>query len=124
MSKHKSRKSRWVEVSPTCFASSCGVVTVNPRGKWDAVVKFKQRRLKSSVGSRGLKELFEPGHFLYEYAKSLEKTEIVPTFYETKRTIGEFKRPREAMMAVEEAAKEIVRRNDKNIIISIDPSLK
>jgi hypothetical protein len=124
MSKHKSRKSRWVEISPICFASSCGVVTANARGKWDAVVKFKRRGFKSSVESRGLKELFEPGHFLYKYAESLEKTEIVPTFYETKRTIGEYKRAREAMMAVEEAAIQIARQNDDNIIISIDPSLK
>ena len=90
MSKHHSRASRWTEVSPTCFISACGSVSANPRGKWDATLRYKQRSANK------------------------------PEFFERREIIGEYKRAREAMMAVEDHAKAMLHKPSQDIIIVAD----
>ena len=93
MSKHKGRKSRWTEISPTHHVSACGEIRANPRGKWDAFVRYN-KRMESSKG-------------VY--------------FYQVVESCGECKRARDAMMAVEEKAKQLFRAGvfivaDKSIV--------
>lgn len=95
MSKHHSRKSRWIEVSNTCYTSLCGLVVANPRGKWDAFVKYKKRCKHASR--------------VY--------------YYEKKECIGEYRRAREAMMVVEEKAVQMARNKNGNCLVELDSSL-
>jgi hypothetical protein len=96
MSKHQSRKSRWIEVNPSYFVSLCGSVRCNLKGRWDAFVKYKK--------------LHKDDKKMYYYSK----TDV----------IGEFRRPREAMMAVEEKAVQINRQKGNGFIIELDQSLQ
>lgn len=89
MSKHIGRGDRWYEVSNTCYTSLCGRVVQNPRGKWDAIVKYRRRREAGVVA----------------------EAEVV----------GEFRRAREAMMAVEDRAVQLARGG--GVLIDMDDSL-
>lgn len=90
MSKHVSRKSRWIEISAKHHKTSCGEVKINLKGKWDAFVKYKSL-VKDSNG--------------------------VKRCADTVVFCGEYKRAREAMMAVEDKAIQLNKQSDVEIVL-------
>jgi hypothetical protein len=99
MSKHIPRTERWWEVSRTKFLSPFGYVEMNPRGKWDAMVVCQER---------------EKPHRKGQPMKELSPAEQWRTI---KRHCGEFRRSREAMMAVEEKIESLRREKSSDRII-------
>ncbi len=95
MSAHISRKDRWTEINPNKHVNTNGYVQKNPRGKWDAVLSYLTR---SPINPR-------------------EKAGTPRPWYTRRETVGEFKRAREGMMAIEERIKKVKDKKDPDIII-------
>lgn len=96
MSKHTGRNSRWYEVDNKHYTALCGKVIQTPRGTWDAIVKVFRR--------------FESDNKI----RYVEQQEVV----------GEFRRAREAMMAVEDRAVQINRSKGGTLRVEVDDSLR
>ncbi len=94
MSKHISRNETWFEISNKKFIGPNGYVELNKYGMWDAMIVFNQR-----IALR----------------KGEPKAER--TFQKITRKCGEHKRAREAMMAVENAAKKMKAENNPDKIL-------
>jgi hypothetical protein len=83
MSKHTSRKSRWTQVDAKEYRATCGVVRYRA-GAWEGAVHY---------------ELLDT-----------ESADAVLVWHPATAPAGRFKRPRNAMISVEDKAKEIARR--------------
>lgn len=93
MSRHIPRKERWTQVHPSEHRSAFGVVRYRA-GAWEGEVFYE------------LKPEAEPG---------------VETAFEPQTTsVGRHKRPRNAMMAVEDKARELRRRYNERIRIAFE----
>jgi hypothetical protein len=92
MSKHTSRKARWTQINAKEFRSAFGVVCYRA-GAWEGTVFY---------------DLWEPS--------VLSDVEF---FWHSHRSLtGRFKRPRNAMMAMEDRARELCRRHQDGIRIA------
>lgn len=96
MSKHIGRKQQWVEVSATRFNGANGFVELNQFGMWNAVLVFKTRTPLARKG-QPIKES--------------------RPWRRTTRHAGEWKRARQAMMAVENAAEKLIAEKNPDILI-------
>ncbi len=83
MSKHTPRKARWTQVNSKEYRSAFGVVRYHARA-WEGTVLYEMRAPHAS-------------------------DETVVSWRGESATAGRFKRPRNAMMAVEDKAREIRR---------------
>jgi len=87
------RNERWVELSNKKFSGVNGFVELNTFGKWDAVVVFQTRPPLNRKG--------QP-----------KKEQAPRPWRRTTKHCGEWKRPREAMIAVESAAAKMKAENN------------
>jgi hypothetical protein len=95
MSRHTSRKSRWAQVSAREYRAAFGVVRYRA-GAWE-------------------------GELCYERRPPASADEPAPAWRnETAAVAGRFKRPRNAMMAVEDRARELLRRHGAQIRIAFE----
>ena len=94
MSRHTSRKSRWTQVSPKEYRAAFGVVRYRA-GAWEGEVFYELRAPASD----------DPA--------AAWQSEAAPV-------AGRFKRPRNAMMAVEEKAREVLRRHGEQVRIAFE----
>ena len=94
MSRHVPRKERWSQVHPSEYRSAFGVVKYRA-GAWEGTVAYELRP--------------EPTDALPE-----------PLFEPLTAPAGRHKRPRNAMMAVEDKARELLRRHGANIRIAFE----
>jgi hypothetical protein len=92
MSKHIGRKQAWTETSSLRHDSAFGFVKKNTEGKWDAYVIY---HVRSALGS----------------------TPKLRPWKKREEIIGEHKRAREAMMAVETKVKELKNLDDEDVLI-------
>ena len=90
MSRHTSRKERWTQVSAKEHRAAFGVVRYHA-GAWEGTVVYQQ--------SHGDDPLSWKAEEMY---------------------VGRFKRPRNAMIAVEDKAREIARRHGDQMKVEID----
>jgi hypothetical protein len=90
MSKHTSRKSRWTQLSAKEYRAAFGVVRYHA-GAWEGEAQFER--------------LHESEH---------------PPWQAESAAAGRFKRPRNAMIAVEDKAREILRRFTGQVRVAID----
>ena len=90
MSRHQSRKERWTQVNAKEYRAAFGVVRY-VRGAWEGTVRYEVRR---------------------EEEQPLWQAEEVYA--------GRFKRPRNAMIAVEDKAREIARRHPDDARVAMD----
>lgn len=95
MSKHIGRKEQWVEMSPTRHQGFFGYVSCNKNGMWDAITTYQVRQ---PLVKDPRVQLERRWCFVKEY-------------------VGEYKRAREAKMAVEAKVRELKARNSPDIII-------
>ena len=91
MSRHIPRKARWTQINSKEYRSAFGIVRYHARA-WEGSVLYEVRE----DGTDGL-------HWRSESAVA-----------------GRFKRPRNAMMAVEDRAREIRRRQGENARVAFD----
>ncbi len=91
MSKHPSRKERWVQVSATEYRSTFGVVRYRARA-WEGTVLYEVRETSETQVSW--------------------RAETAPA--------GRFKRPRNAMIGVEQKAHEIRRRLGDQVKVAFE----
>ena len=92
MSKHQSRRNRWVKTSDLRYSGANGYVELNREGMWDAVVTYQTRR-------------------------PLQETPINRPWRTVKHYLNEYKRAREAMMAVEDKIKVLKKENNLDVIL-------
>jgi len=84
MSKHVSRKSRWTQVNPKEYRAAYGVVRYHA-GAWVGTLLFE---LRDEAGT---------------------DTAAEPAWHAESHPAGRYKRPRNAMMAVEDRARDVRR---------------
>src|SRR5262249_46866419 len=89
MSKHISRKQRWTQESSTQYLSDLGTVIYRERA-WYAILEYKT--------------LSQDEHQM-------------PTWTSHNMQLGPFKRPRNAMVALEREVTALQNRHDKNVLI-------
>lgn len=99
MSSHESRRKRWFQVSNTRYQCAFGFVQQNKNAMWDGYVIYQIR---------------PP---LEKYIKGLPSIVVARPWTRKEECVGERKRAREAMMAVEQRVKEIKEKNDPDIIL-------
>jgi hypothetical protein len=89
MSKHVSRKKRWAQESPTRYISSVGAV-VYQQNAWYGVLEYRTRSP-------------EPGS--------------LPVWVPRRERLGPFKRPRDAMVAVEREVTILKNRHGQDMLL-------
>jgi hypothetical protein len=94
MSKHESRKSRWAQVSSKEYRALFGVVRYQA-GAWEGTV-------------------------IYELWHEAGPDEPLPRWEPQRASAGRFKRPRNAMMEVEEKARALRRRYGDRVKVAIE----
>jgi len=94
MSKHVPRKARWTQVSPKEYRAVFGVVRYHARA-WEGTVFYELREQNAPDGA-------------------------IVRWRPEMMTVGRYKRPRNAMMAVEERAREVRRRYQDQVRIVFD----
>jgi len=94
MSKHVPRKARWTQINSKEYRSTFGVVRYQA-GAWQGTVNYE------------LAEIDLDNHVLLSWRNESEST-------------GRYKRPRNAMMAVEDKAREIRRRHKDLVKIAFE----
>ena len=99
MSSHEGRKKRWVQISSTRYNCAYGYIQKNKNAMWDGYVIY-QIRPPLEPYIRGLPTIVAHRH----WARHEE-------------CVGERKRAREAMMAVEERVKAIKTKADPDVLL-------
>jgi hypothetical protein len=94
MSKHTPRKARWTQVNAKEYRAAFGVVQYRA-GAWEGTV-------------------------LYELRQGGASGELDPPWEPQSTPAGRFKRPRNAMISVEDKAREILRRHKEQVRIAIE----
>jgi hypothetical protein len=90
VSRHTSRKERWTKVSAKEYRAAFGLVRYRA-GAWEGTVVYESWR-----------------------------EDHTPAWMNEEVFAGRFKRPRNAMIAVEDKAREILRRNLDKVKVAID----
>ena len=90
MSRHTSRKERWSQVSAKEYRAAFGVVRYL-KGAWEGTVHYESWQ-----------------------------DDVQTPWQKEEAYAGRFKRPRNAMIAVEDKAREILRRNKDKVKVQID----
>ena len=115
MSKHIGRKENWVKVSPTRHIGLYGYVECNKRGLWDAVIQYQVR---TPIPKEPPKELSIDKHFKWPNWIMEHNYRFNPRAWrKTRMHCGEFRRAREAMMAVEQKIKELKADNNPDVLL-------
>ena len=102
MSKHIGRKEKWNQTSPTRYDGIYGYVEQNQHGRWDGFLSYQYRTSLESV-------------LLMRAPAALH--ESLRRFRKATKPCGEYKRAREAMMAVEAKAEAMKREKNPDILI-------
>jgi hypothetical protein len=102
MSKHIGRKQKWTEVGPTRYDGMFGYVEQNQHGRWDGFVVYRQRTSFESI------LLMRTPAALHESLRQFRKAT---------KPVGEHKRAREAMMAVERMVEKMQAENNPDIVL-------
>ena len=118
MSRHIGRNENWVKLSPTRYDGFYGYVECNKRGLWDAVVVYQARSPFSTLPPKPLPKTFHWPHFISKYNWVTELNLNDQRAWRKKRMhCGEWKRAREAMMAVEAKVKELKAEKNPDMLI-------
>ena len=114
MSKHISRNKSWTEITNQKHITYNGYVEQNERGKWDAVVTYMNRPPLPEDHP-----FVDPLIFFDGVSNHLQIGQKQEQRKWSKRQlkIGEYKRSREAKMAVEQKVEEIRKKNNPDVLL-------